>query len=183
MRLIVAITGATGAIYGIEILRELKKQNIESHLIISKWARVTIELETDYSVEEIVNMADFHYDEDNLAAAISSGSFQCDGMIVAPCSMKTLAGIAHGFTDDLIIRAADVSIKEKRKLVLMVRETPLNPIHLENMLKLSQIGVIISPPVPAFYAQPNSLDEMIHHTIGRVLDQLGVHMDTIKRWK
>ncbi|AOT72039.1 UbiX family flavin prenyltransferase [Geosporobacter ferrireducens] len=183
MKLIIAITGATGAIFGIRILEALKdKKEIETHLIISKWGKVTIETETTYTVDSLILMADCYYSEDNLAAAISSGSFKCDGMIVAPCTMKTLAGIANGYTEDLIIRAADVTIKEKRKLILMVRETPLNAIHLENMLKLCNMGVIIAPPVPAFYTKPNSLDDLINQTVGRILDNFHIELDTLKRW-
>lgn len=184
MKLIVAITGATGTIYGIRILEALKdKKEIETHLIISKWGKVTIETETEYTVDRLISMADCYYREDNLAAAVSSGSFKCDGMIVAPCTMKTLAGIANGYTEDLIIRAADVTIKERRKLILMVRETPLNAIHLENMLKLCNMGVIIAPPVPAFYTKPNSVDDLVNQTVGRVLDNFHIELDTLKRWK
>lgn len=184
MKLIIAITGATGAIYGIRILEALaEKKEIETHLIISKWAKVTIETETAYTVDSLIDIADFYYKEDNLAAAIASGSFKCDGMIIAPCSMKTLAGIAAGYADDLITRAADVTIKEKRKLILMVRETPLNAIHLENMLKLCNMGVTIAPPVPAFYTKPNILDDLINQTIGRILDNFNIELDSLIRWK
>jgi 4-hydroxy-3-polyprenylbenzoate decarboxylase len=182
MKLIVAITGASGSILGIRILEELKKKSVETHLVISKWGMVTIEKETNYTPKEVRVLADYNYDEDNLAAAISSGSFKCDGMIVAPCSMKTLSGIANGYTEDLIIRAADVSIKEGRKLILLTRETPLNTIHLENMLKLSRIGVTIMPPVPAFYIRPKTLEDMINQIVGRALDQFGIELDTFKRW-
>jgi len=182
MKLVLAITGASGAIYGIRILEELNANAVESHLVISKWGKETIKTETGYTVEEVESLADFVYDEDDMAASISSGSFKCEGMIVAPCSMKTLSGIAHGYTEDLIIRAADVTIKEKRKLILMVRETPLNPIHLENMLRLSQIGVTIMPPVPAFYTKPETLEDVINQTAGRVLDQFGIETGSFKRW-
>ncbi len=179
----IAISGASGAIYGIRALEELKKRNIETHLVISKWAEATIRTETGYSVEEIKKLADFYYEEDNLAAAISSGSSKWTGMLIAPCSMKTLAGIAHGYSDGLIIRAADVAIKERRRLVLLTRETPLNPIHLENMLKLSRLGVTIMPPVPAFYTKPTTIEEIIDQTVGRSLDQLGVEIEDLKRWE
>lgn len=182
MNIILAITGASGAIYGIRILEELKKKGVTSHLIISRWGKETIKTETDYTIEEVESLADLVYDEDNMAAAVSSGSFKCDGMIVAPCSMKTLSGIAHGYTEDLITRAGDVTIKERRKLILMVRETPLNPMHLENMLKLSQIGVTIMPPVPVFYTKPQTLDDVINQTVGRVLDQFGIEIGSMKRW-
>lgn len=182
MRLIVGISGATGVIYGIKILEELKNKGVESHLVISKWGQKTIGVETDYTLGQVENLASVIHDEENLGAAISSGSFKCDGMIIAPCSMKTLAGIASGYADGLLIRAADVTIKEKRKLVLMVRESPLNSIHLENMLKLSRLGVLIMPPVPALYTKPASLGEVIEQTVGRVLDQFGVEIDSLKRW-
>lgn len=183
MILTVAITGASGAIYGIRILEELNTNAVESHLVISRWGKETIKTETDYTVEEVESLADYVYDEEDMAAPISSGSFKCEGMIVAPCSMKTLSGIAHGYAEDLIIRAADVTIKEKRKLILMVRETPLNAIHLENMLRLSQIGVTIMPPVPAFYTKPKTLDDVINQTVGRALDQFGIETSSFKRWR
>lgn len=182
MRIIVAISGASGTIYGIKILEELKTRDIETHLIISKWGKATILKETKYTLDEALALASFTYDEEEQGALISSGSFKTDGMIVAPCSMKTLAGIAHGYSENLLIRAADVCIKEKRRLVLLTRETPLSSIHLENMLKLSQIGVIIMPPVPAFYAKPRDLEEMILHTAGRVLDQFDIQVEGLKRW-
>lgn len=182
MKLIVAISGASGAIYGIKILEELKKKDIETHLIISNWGKTTIVMETEYSLDKAFSLASFSYDEKEQGAIISSGSFKTDGMIVAPCSMKTLSGIANGYSDDLLIRAADVCIKEKRKLVLLTRETPLSAIHLENMLKLSKLGVTIMPPVPAFYTKPRDLGEVIQHTVGRVLDQFSLELEGIKRW-
>lgn len=183
MKLVVAISGASGAIYGIRVLEELKKAGVESHLVISKWGKVTISRETGYSLEEVQALAGFCYDADNLGAAISSGSFKCEGMIVAPCSMKTLAAIACGFSQDLIARAADVTLKEKRKLVLMVRETPLSPVHLENMLKLSRIGAVIMPPVPAFYTNPRSLDDVVNQAVGRALEQFGIEIAAPDRWQ
>jgi 4-hydroxy-3-polyprenylbenzoate decarboxylase len=182
MKIIVAITGASGAVYGIRILEELKKLGVETHLVISKWGKFTIEKETRYVLDKVLALADYIYDEGDMSARISSGSFRCEGMVVAPCSMKSLAGIANGYAEDLLIRAADVTIKEKRKLVLLVRETPLNPIHLENMLKLSRIGVTIMPPVPAFYSKPETLDDIINHTVGRVLDTFGLETGLLKRW-
>jgi len=182
LKLIIGITGASGVIYGIRILEELKKSGVETHLVISRWGRAAIVQETDYSVEKVASLASFSYDEEDLAAGISSGSFKSDGMIVAPCSMKTLAGIACGYADDLITRAADVAIKEGRKLVLMPRETPLSAIHLENMLKLSRIGVVIMPPVPAFYTNPRNLEEVINQTVGRALDQFGIEIEGYRRW-
>ncbi|HWI55297.1 MAG TPA: UbiX family flavin prenyltransferase [Desulfobacteria bacterium] len=182
MKIIIAITGASGAVYGIRMLEECRNNNVETHLILTKWAETTIEEETDYSVGTVKELADFFYEEDDMAAAIASGSFKCDGMIVAPCSVKTLAGIAHGLANNLVARAADVALKEKRKLVLMVRETPLNPIHLENMTKLSKLGVVIMPPVPAFYTRPESIDDIVSQTVGRALDQLGIETALLKRW-
>jgi 4-hydroxy-3-polyprenylbenzoate decarboxylase len=183
LRLIIAISGASGSIYGIRLLEELKRKGIETHLLISRWGRETILKETSYDIEYIRSLASFNYNEDQQGAIISSGSFPCNGMVVAPCSMKTLAGIANGYAADLLIRAADVTIKERRKLVLLTRETPLNAIHLENMLKLARIGVTIMPPVPAFYTKPLNIEDIVAHTVGRVLDQFGLEADGIKRWK
>ncbi len=182
MKIIVGITGASGAIYGIRLLEELKNLGVETHLIISKWGEYTIANETRYSLEEIKAMADFCYDEDNMAAVISSGSYKNDGMIVAPCSMKTLSGITNGFDNDLIIRAASVALKEKRKLVLLTRESPLSTVYLENMLKASQLGAVVMPPVPAFYSKPQNLADIINNTIARVLDQFNLNMK-IQRWE
>ncbi|MEL7565654.1 MAG: UbiX family flavin prenyltransferase [Dehalobacterium sp.] len=181
MKIIVAITGASGAIYGVKLLENLRDALVETHLIISKWGRYTIQNETKYSVEEVKELATVCYDEEDMAAAISSGSYKNDGMIVAPCSMKTLAGITTGFDHDLIIRAANVAIKERRRLVLLTRESPLSTVHLENMLKASRLGVVIMPPVPAFYCKPQSLDDIVSNTIARVLDQFGLELDT-PRW-
>lgn len=183
MRLIIAITGATGAIYGIRLLEALAAAEVETHLVISRWGKVTIEAESSYNIGEVFSLATANYDENNLAAAVASGSFRGDGMIVIPCSMKTLAGIAGGYSDNLILRAADVTLKEGRKLVLAVRETPLSPIHLENMLKLSRLGVVIAPPVPAFYGKPRTLEELIGQTVGRLLDIFAVPYDRLKRWE
>ena len=178
-----AITGASGAIYGIRILEEARKNDVETHLVFTKWAETTIIEETDYTVENVKKLADYCYAEGDLAASISSGSFKCDGMIVAPCSMKTVSAIANGYAENLVIRAADVAIKEKRRLVLMVRETPLSPIHLENMFKLSKLGVTIMPPVPAFYANPKTLDDVINHTVGRALEQFDIEIKSLQRWQ
>lgn len=181
-RLSIGMTGATGAIYGVRILDALQDTPVETHLIMSAWARKTIVAETDRNPDEVLALADFVYEEGNQAARLSSGSFLTGGMIVAPCSMKTLAAIANGFSDNLISRAADVTLKEGRKLLLLVRESPLNAIHLENMLRLARMGVVIMPPVPAFYARPRSLDEMVDHTVGRALDHFGVELNLVKRW-
>jgi len=182
MRLIVAITGATGSIYGIRLLEALRAANVETHLVISRWGKVTLEAESGYTCKEVAGLAAVRYADDNLAAAIASGSFRCDGMIVAPCSMKTLAGIAGGYADNLILRAADVTLKERRQLVLLARETPLSPIHLKNMLELSRLGVIIAPPMPAFYGKPQTIDELIGQTVGRALDIFGLPCGNLKRW-
>ncbi len=181
-RLIVGITGATGTIFGVRLLETLRKTNVETHLVMSKWAARTLAHETAYSLEQTQALADHTYQPGNQGAAISSGSFLTRGMIVAPCSMRTLAAIATGQGDNLLHRAADVILKERRKLVLLVRESPLNDIHLENMLKLSRMGVVILPPVPAFYNHPNTLDDMINHIVMRALDQFEIHVDTAQRW-
>ena len=183
-RLIVAITGATGAIYGVRLLQALRQlPQIETHLIVSDAGWLTIAHELDISKDAVRALAHTTHAVNNIGASIASGSFLCDGMIVAPCSMKTLSAVAHGFSDNLISRAADVMLKEHKPLTLMVRETPLSTIHLRNMLAVSEAGGVIFPPVPAFYQKPADLDEMIDHTVGRVLDQHGIHRDDIKRWQ
>ena len=183
-RLIVAITGATGAIYGVRLLQTLQRlPQIETHLIVSEAGWLTIAHELDMSKDAIRALAHTTHAVNNIGASIASGSFLCDGMIVAPCSMKTLSAIAHGYSDNLISRAADVILKERRRLTLMVRETPLSTIHLNNMLAVANAGGIIFPPVPAFYHQPSSMDEIIEQTVARVLDQHGIHSDTLKRWQ
>ena len=182
MRLIIGMTGATGSILGIRLLETLKDANVETHLVISKWGMRTLIHETSHTVEYVKALAACSYSENDQGAPISSGSFITDGMIVAPCSMRTLAAIAHGQGDNLVHRAADVILKERRKLVLMVRETPLSDIHLENMLKLSRMGVVIVPPMPAFYNHPQSIDDMVNHIVMRALDPLGVHIDAAVRW-
>lgn len=181
-RLIVGITGATGTIFGVRLLEKLRATNVETHLVMSKWAARTLAHETTYTLEQAQSLADHTYAPGNQGAAISSGSFLTRGMIVAPCSMRTLAAIATGQGDNLLHRAADVILKERRKLVLLVRESPLNDIHLENMLKLSKMGVVILPPVPAFYNHPQTLDDMINHIVMRALDQFEIHVDTARRW-
>ncbi|HKD84674.1 MAG TPA: UbiX family flavin prenyltransferase [Terriglobales bacterium] len=181
-RLIIGITGASGVIYGIRLLQLLQKTNVETHLIVSKWGARTLTEETDFTVEQVQQLAAFHYGALDQTASIASGSFPCDGMVVAPCSARTLAAIAHGYGDSLIHRAADVILKERRKLVLVVRETPLSDIHLENMLKLSRMGAVIAPPVPAFYNRPAALDDIVEHTALRLLDQFGIHLESSTRW-
>jgi 4-hydroxy-3-polyprenylbenzoate decarboxylase len=182
MKLILGITGATGTVFGIRALQILRDAGIETHLILSKWGARTLLHETPHTVEYVRSLASHSYGESDQGAAVSSGSFVTDGMIVAPCSVRTLGAIACGIGDNLIHRAADVVLKERRKLVLMVRETPLSDIHLENMLKLSRMGVVIMPPVPAFYTNPQNLDDVINQTVMRTLDQFGLHLDAAARW-
>lgn len=182
-KIIIGLSGASGAIYGIRLLEVLKELDIETHLIISKSAQLTIIKETDYSLEYIKKLSSYNYNNNDIGAKISSGSFRTRGMIIAPCSMNTMSSIANGIEDRLIKRAASVILKEKRKLVLMCRETPLNSIHLENMLKLSNSGVIIAPPVPAFYNKPTTLDDIINHSVARVLDLFNIETKLIKRWE
>jgi 4-hydroxy-3-polyprenylbenzoate decarboxylase len=181
-RLVVGMTGATGVIYGVRLLEALRGSRFESHLVMSEWARRTIAIETGYRPEAVLGLATRTYRQDNQAAPISSGSFPTEGMVIAPCSVKTLAAIANGFADNLVARAADVTLKEQRRLVLLVRESPLNVIHLENLLKVARAGAIVVPPVPAFYAQLQSLDDMVDHTVGRVLDLFGVEHSLVRRW-
>jgi len=180
-RLIVGITGASGSIYGVRLLEMLQGSGIETHLIMSRWGARTLVHETSYTPERVNALATVVHPLTDQGASISSGSFVTMGMVIAPCSVRTLAAIAHGLGDNLIHRAADVVLKERRKLVLAVREAPLSEIHLENMLKLSRMGVVISPPVPALYSRPASIDEMVNYTCVRLLDQLGLHVDTA-RW-
>jgi flavin prenyltransferase len=181
-RLIVGMSGATGAIYGVRLLQALQDAAIETHLIVSKWGARTLAHETPYKLDQVQSMASCFYSPNDQGAALSSGSFLTNGMVVAPCSMRTLAAIAHGNGEHLIHRAADVILKERRKLVLVVRESPFNEIHLENMLKLSRMGVVILPPVPAFYNRPQSVEEIVDHTVMRILDQFDIHLDLTRRW-
>jgi 4-hydroxy-3-polyprenylbenzoate decarboxylase len=181
-RLVIGMTGATGAIFGVRLLEVLADADVETHLIMSKWSQRTAEHETSMSVEEICDLATEVHGPGNMGAKVSSGSFHTDGMVVVPCSMRTVAAIAHGQGDHLVHRAADVILKERRKLVLVARETPLNDIHLENLLKLSRMGVNILPPMPAFYNAPETLDDMVNHIVMRILDQFDISMDLIKRW-
>ena len=181
-RLVVGITGATGAVLGVRLLEALRDSSIETHLVMSKWAAWTLAHETPCSLEQVQRMATFTYAPNDQAAAISSGSFLTRGMVVCPCSVRTLAAIAHGQGDNLIHRAADVILKERRRLVLVVREAPLSDIHLENMLKLSRMGVTILPPVPAFYNHPKTLDDVVNHFVMRILDQFDIHVDLARRW-
>ncbi|OJJ76726.1 hypothetical protein ASPBRDRAFT_417223 [Aspergillus brasiliensis CBS 101740] len=182
-RVVVAITGATGSIFGIKVLISLRHLNVESHLIISKWAEATIKYETDYTIANVRALADYVYNVHDMAAPISSGSFRVDGMIVAPCSVKTLAAINSGVCNDLVSRAADVMLKERRRLVLALRETPLSLIHLQNMTSVTQAGAIIFPPVPAFYIRPSSIDDMVDHSVGRMLDLFDLDTAGFERWE
>lgn len=186
-KIIIGISGASGVIYGIrllEVLREIKDESgIETHLVMTKAAQLTLASESSLSAKELQAMADMHYPIGDVGAAIASGSFQADGMIIAPCSMKTLAETALGLSSNLLTRAADVCLKERKRLVLMVRETPLTTTHLRHMTTLSEMGAVIAPPVPAFYIQPESIDQMVNHTVGRVLDLFGVDTSLVKRWQ
>jgi len=181
-RLVVGITGATGTIFGVRLLQMLHGSGVETHLVMSKWAARTLTHETEHTVKEVQGLATHNYRLGDQGAAISSGSFITLGMVIAPCSMRTLAAIAHGLGDNLIHRAADVILKERRKLVLVVRESPFNEIHLENMLKLSRMGVVILPPLPAFYNHPQNLDDMVNHITMRIIDQFDIHLDVMNRW-
>lgn len=181
-KIIVGISGATGSIFGIRILQKLREAGVQSHLVLSPWAIANIPYETGYTVKDVEAMADAVYSYKDQAARISSGSFRVDGMVVAPCSMKTLASIRIGMADNLLTRSADVILKERKKLLLMTRETPLSSIHLENMLELSRMGVMILPPMPAFYNHPASIEELVDHIVFRALDQFGIVTTAAKRW-
>lgn len=182
-RMIIAMTGATGSILGIQTLIALRQLNVETHLIISKWAEATIKYETDYTVANVRALADHVYNSSDMAAPISSGSFHVDGMIIVPCSVKSLAVISTGVCDDLISRAADVMLKERRRLVLAVRETPLSAIHLQNMTTVTNAGAIVFPPVPAFYVKPSSISDLVDHSVGRMLDLFGLDTAHFERWE
>ncbi len=178
---LVAITGASGVDLAVTLLQQLKKNGLETELVITKVAEKIITIETDYKVNEIIEFSDKYYDVDDLTAGPASGSYKNNIMIIIPCSMKTLAAIANGYADNLITRAADVIIKERRKLILVVRESPFSAIHLENMLKLSRLGVVIAPPIPSYYMKPKSIKEINEYFVGRILDHIGVDSN-IKRW-
>jgi len=181
-RIVIGMSGASGVIYGIELLRLLVDQDIESHLILSEAGKKNIEIETPYKVSEVERMAHRTYDDKNVGAAVASGSFLTDGMVVAPCTIKTLSGIANSYTANLLVRAADVTLKEKRKLVLLVRETPLHKGHLRLMTMAADMGAHILPPVPSFYHQPKTIEDIIHQTVGKVFDYLGIQHNLFKRW-
>jgi len=181
-KLVIGMTGATGAIFGVRLLEVLADAEVETHLVVSKWAQQTLEHETGRTFDELRALASEIHGANDMGAKVSSGSFHTDGMVVVPCSMRTVAAIAHGNGDHLVHRAADVILKERRKLVLVARETPLNDIHLQNLLALSRMGVTILPPMPAFYNLPETLDDIINHTVMRILDQFGISKDLARRW-
>lgn len=183
MRLMIGMTGATGATLGVRLLQVLSDLDfVETHLVLSKWARATIKLETDWTAREVMDLADVTYAPNDQGAAISSGSFRMDGAVIIPCSMKSLSAIRYGYAEDLIPRAADVALKERRKLVIVPRETPLSSIHLANMLELSRMGAVILPPMPAFYTRPDSVADIVDHLVARVLDQFDIAMPGARRW-
>jgi len=182
-RIIVGISGASGIPLAVEFLKTLQAcPDWETHLVISAAGEVTLRVETLYSLEQVKAMADYFYDCGNLAAAISSGTFLVNGMVIVPCSMKTLAGITSGYSDNLLLRAADVTLKERRKLVLVTREAPLSLIHLRNMINVTEAGATILPPILSYYNRPQTIDQMTRHVVGKILDQFGIHMDDLVRW-
>ena len=181
-RLIVGIAGASGVIYGVRLLEVLKQTEIETHLIISEAGKLNIRIETSYDVDEVLSMADVTYTNRDIAASVASGSFETMGMVIAPCTVKTLSGIANSYNENLLIRAADVQLKEKRKLALMFRETPLHVGHLRLLTLAAEMGAHIVPPVPAFYHHPETLDDIINQSVGKVLDYIGIVHDLFKRW-
>ena len=183
MRLVVGISGSSSPIYGIRTLEALVAGGVETHLVVSRGAQRTIALETTWTLERVRALASVVYDESDMAAAISSGSFRTDGMIVAPCSMKTVSAIAHSFVTDLLVRAADVTLKEGRRLVLVPRETPLHLGHLRNLVRAAEIGAVILPPAPAFYHAPKTIDDLINQTVGKILDQFNVPHSLFRRWE
>lgn len=184
MRLIIGISGASGVIYGIRLLEVLRAQpDVETHLVISKGGKLNIALETDWQVRDVEALADVVHNDQNLAATISSGSFRTDGMVIVPCSMKTLSGVVNSYADSLLVRAADVVLKEQRRLVLVPRETPLHIGHCQLMLEAARMDAVLVPPMPAFYNDPQNLDDIINHAVGRLLDLFGVDSGLVKRWQ
>lgn len=182
MRIVVGISGASGAIYGVRTLQVLKRLGVETHLVLSETAGQTIEYETAHSLDEVLALATKVYPVHDVAATISSGSFRTDGMVIAPCSIKTLSGLANSYNENLLTRAADVTLKERRKLVLVVRETPLHLGHLRLMTAVTEMGAVVLPPMPAFYHKPQTVDDIINQTVGKVLDQFGLEASLFKRW-
>lgn len=182
-RIIVGMTGASGAVYGVRVLEVLRELGVETHLVMSKAAELTLTYETDLKPKDVKSLASVAHPVGDVGAACSSGSFRTDGMIVAPCSMRSLAEIATGATSTLLTRAADVVLKERRRLVLLVRETPLTNVHLRNMLTVSEMGAVVAPPMPAFYSRPDSIEDMVDHTVGRTLDLFGLDAGIVRRWR
>ena len=183
-RIVIGITGASGTIYALDLLKELKKYpEIETHGVISDWAKENLKIETDMSLKEVYELLDYHYSVKDLGASIASGSFLVDAMVIVPTSMRTVGAIAMGLADNLITRAADVTLKEQRKLILVPRETPLHAIHLDNLMKLAKMGVQIIPPIPAFYNQPQTIQDLVHHHTMKLLDALQIENDLSGRWK
>ncbi|MCL2670245.1 MAG: UbiX family flavin prenyltransferase [Syntrophaceae bacterium] len=182
-RIIVGITGATGVVYGIRLLEVLRELGVESHLILSDSAKKNIAIETAFTVASVEKLAHTVHDNKNMAASISSGSFKTDGMIIAPCTIKTLSGVAYSYNDTLLIRAADVVLKERRRLILLIRETPLHKGHLEMLVRIADLGGIILPPIPAFYQHPKNIEDIINHSIGKILDLLDMEHNLYKRWE
>ncbi|MDR2832291.1 MAG: UbiX family flavin prenyltransferase [Streptococcaceae bacterium] len=181
-RIIVAITGASGIIYAIDFLQKLKSYPVEIHGIISPWAKENIKIETNYQLQDVLDLFDVLHDHKNMGATIASGSFLTDAMVIVPASMKTVSAIAHGYSDNLIARSADVIIKEQRKLIITPRETPLSVIHLENLTKLARLGVQIIPPIPSFYNQPQTIEDLVSHHSAKLIDSLGLKQDYDRRW-
>ncbi len=182
MKVVVGISGGSGAIYGVALLKILREFNIETHLVVSTMGEYVTNHECGVDLEELKCLATYYHDNKNLAASIASGSFKTDAMVIVPCSMKSVSAVANGMSDNLLTRAADVIIKENRKLIVVPRETPLSQIHLENMLKLSKIGVTVMPPSPAFYNHPQDIGDIVSGVVARILDQLGIEHDLVKRW-
>ncbi|MEW6663360.1 MAG: UbiX family flavin prenyltransferase [Bacillota bacterium] len=181
-KIIVGVSGATGTIYAVRVLEVLRQVKVETHLVISEGAVLTMNLETEYNPEMLKSLASFTYDINNLGAPIASGSFVTDGMVVVPCSIKSLSAIANSYNDNLLVRAADVTLKEKRKLILVVRETPLHLGHLKLMVRAAEIGSLILPPMPAFYNKPETIDDIVNQTVGKIMDLLGIDAKLFKRW-
>ncbi|MFZ0252953.1 MAG: UbiX family flavin prenyltransferase [Nitrososphaeraceae archaeon] len=182
-KIVIGFSGASGIIYGIRLLEVLHSNNIQTYLIISEWAKKNIVIETPKTLEYVKSLSSVNYDNSKLDASVSSGSFLHDGMVIVPCSMKSLSSIANGYDDTLISRAASVTLKESRKLILVPRETPLSRIHLENMIKVQEAGAIILPAMPGFYHNPSSIDQIVDHLVGKILDQLKIKHELFKRWK
>ncbi|HLR36348.1 MAG TPA: UbiX family flavin prenyltransferase [Tissierellales bacterium] len=183
MKVIVGISGGSGSIYGVSVLKALKELNIETHLVVSTMGAFVTEHECGVSLDELKEMATFYHDNKDFTAPIASGSFDVDSMVIVPCSMKTLASVSNGFSDNLLTRAADVTIKERRNLIIVPRETPFSPIHLENMLRLAKLGITIFPASPGFYNHPQTIDDIVINMTGRILDNMGIDNNLVNRWK